>query len=151
MKIRRVGLDPASLFGYAWTDSDDVVPHQVGVWDLRHTRYQGGGMVFLRLERYLLGLEPDEVAFELVRGHTGTNAAQLYGGWVATVSAWCEQRSIPYRGIHTGSVKRHATGNGNAKKEAMMKAAKTKLGYEGKSEDEVDALWVLSAYLQGVE
>jgi Holliday junction resolvasome RuvABC endonuclease subunit len=108
-------------------------------------------MVFVRLERYLEELAPRQVAFELVRGHTGTNAAQLYGAWVATVTRWCEARSIPYRGIHTGSVKRHATGNGNAKKEAMMKNARAKLGYEGTNEDEVDALWVLSAYLHGVE
>jgi Holliday junction resolvasome RuvABC endonuclease subunit len=40
------------------------------------------------------------------------------------------------------SIKAFATGNGNASKDEMLLAAVRKLGYEGNSKDEADALWL---------
>ena len=42
------------------------------------------------------------------------------------------------------SVKKYATGRGNADKFAMLAAAKDRLGYAGESPDEADALWMLA-------
>lgn len=39
-------------------------------------------------------------------------------------------------------LKKWATGVGNCKKAAMLPAAQTELGYQGKSEDEADACWL---------
>lgn len=58
--------------------------------------------------------------FEEVRRHAATDAAHVYGGLMATLTAWAELRGIPYEGVPVGTIKRHATGKGNANKDAMM-------------------------------
>lgn len=90
------------------------------------------------------------VYFEEVRRHLGTDAAHVYGGLMAQLTAECELRKIPYAGIPVGTVKRCATGRGNAPKDAMMAAAKEALGYEPESEDAADAYWVLRAAMAGL-
>ena len=35
----------------------------------------------------------------------------------ATLTAWCEHHQIPYQGVPVGTIKKHATGKGNAGKE----------------------------------
>ena len=54
--------------------------------------------------------------YEEVRRHVGTDAAHVYGGLMATLTAWAELRGVPYQGVPVGTVKRHATGKGNAGK-----------------------------------
>lgn len=116
--------------------------------DLRGGRYEGGGMRFLRFARWLDEQRsiypPGEVVFEEVRRHMGVDAAHIYGGLLATLTAWCEQHSIPYRGIPVGTAKRAATGRGNASKAEVMDAVRA-LGYEPTYEDEADAIAVLLA------
>lgn len=53
------------------------------------------------------------------------------------------RRNIPILGRHRpNDVKKHATGKGNAKKHHMVSAALA-VGWEPKTEDEADALWIL--------
>jgi Holliday junction resolvasome RuvABC endonuclease subunit len=49
---------------------------------------------------------------------------------------------IPYVDIPPASVKVFATGKGNANKNDMLLAAARRLGYQGNSNDEADALWL---------
>ena len=60
--------------------------------------------------------------FEEVRRHAGTDASHIYGGLMATLTAWAELRGVPYEGVPVGTIKRHATGKGNADKAAMVAA-----------------------------
>lgn len=83
-----------------------------------------------------------EVYFEEVRRHLGTDAAHIYGGLLATLQAWCEENSIPYRGVPVGTIKKHATGKGNAGKTEMIEAAKSR-GFSPKDDNEADALALL--------
>ena len=46
----------------------------------------------------------------------GTDAAHVYGGFLATLTSWCEQRAIAYQGVPVGTIKRFITGKGNADK-----------------------------------
>ncbi len=62
------------------------------------------------------------VVFEEVRAHAGTDAAHIYGGFLAHLSAWCEERSIAYQGVPVATIKRYATGKGNADKAKMVAA-----------------------------
>ena len=48
-------------------------------------------------------------------------------------------------GIPVGTIKKHATGKGNASKEMMIEAARKKLGYKDDDDNEADALWILDA------
>ena len=36
------------------------------------------------------------------------------------LTAWGELRGVPYQGVPVGTIKRHATGSGNAPKQAMI-------------------------------
>jgi hypothetical protein len=87
------------------------------------------------------------VVFEEVRRHLGTTAGHIYGGYLAHLTAWAEANRIPYHGVPVGTIKRHATGKGNADKAAVIEAVR-KLGFNPADDNEADALallhWALS-------
>ena len=82
------------------------------------------------------------IHFEEVRRHVGTDAAHVYGGLLATLTAWAELRGIAYQGVPVGTIKRHATGKGNANKEAMMAAARAR-GFSPADDNEANAIAIL--------
>ncbi len=90
-----------------------------GTVSFRPSRYDGGGMRYLRFRAWLDSVatdiaQPAAIYFEEVRRHASTDAAHLYGGFLATLTSWCEQRSIAYQGVPVGTIKRYMTGKGNA-------------------------------------
>ena len=108
-------------------------------------------MTFLRFKKWLdevLGFAGSiqSVYFEEVRRHLGTTAAHVYGGFLAHLSAWAEDRGIPYQGIPVGTIKKHATGKGNAGKQAVIAAMKAK-GHNPCDDNESDALALLHLVL----
>lgn len=110
-------------------------------------RYDGGGMRYVRFVRWLDELSGNSGAFgaiwfEEVRRHAGTDAAHVYGGLMATLQSWAELRGIPYEGVPVGTIKKHATGKGNANKDAMIAAARAR-GFDPKDDNEADALALL--------
>jgi Holliday junction resolvasome RuvABC endonuclease subunit len=106
-------------------------------------RYEGAGMRFLRFAQWLDSLDaPSTIYFEEVRRHRGVDAAHCYGGLLATLTAWCEGRSIPYAGIPVGTIKASATGKGNASKEVVIAAMQAK-GFAPADDNEADALAIL--------
>lgn len=50
---------------------------------------------------------------------------------------------IPYLEVPPATLKKYATGKGNASKEAVLAAAIRRLDYAGHDKDEADALWLL--------
>lgn len=139
--MRIVGIDPGTRCGWALLEDGERVAS--GTWDLKSRRHEGGGMRYLRFRRYLLELlahEPEAVVYEEVRRHAGTSAAHVYGGLVGQLTALCESRQIPYQAIPVGTIKRCATGKGNASKAAMIAAARSQWGAVG-DDNEADALW----------
>lgn len=154
-----LGLDLGTYLGYALVNTNVVtldLPGTViyGEWDLSSRRFEGGGMRFVRFRDSLDRLDKHapirRVYLEEVRGHRGTDAAHVYGGLLAVLTAWCEMKEIPYAGIPVGTVKKHATGKGNSKKEIMIEAAERRFGKSGLTDNEADALWILSAGLEGL-
>jgi hypothetical protein len=109
----------------------------------------------------------DVVVYEEVRRHRGVDAAHVYGGVVAQITAFCEEEGIPYRAYPVGTIKKRATGKGNADKVAVARAAlarwtdlegtitcETKTNKKGKvtlklSEegDHCDALWAAACFV----
>jgi Holliday junction resolvasome RuvABC endonuclease subunit len=119
-----------------------------GVTEFRPGRFEGAGMAFLRFEKFLADLNRDAgpfdaVVFEEVRAHAGTLAAQVYGGFLAHLTAWCERNRVPYLGVPVATIKRHATGKGNASKDEVI-AAMLKRGFQPGDDNEADALALLS-------
>ena len=104
-------------------------------------------MRFLRFRQWLTEMKHvsggiDAVVYEEVRNHAGTDAAHLFGGWLAILSAWCEHHGIPYEGVPVGTIKRFATGKGNADKAAMIAAIRAR-GFDPADDNEADALAIL--------
>lgn len=155
---RVIGLDLGTSCGYAWTDDGKVRGFHSGVYDLKPSRHEGGGMRFLRFQHRLVDLLQDRdggsdciVFYEEVRRHMGTDAAHVYGGLLAMLQSECEEHGIPYRGIPVGTIKKRATGRGNASKEDMRCAATAAFSASDKwglvDENQADALWVLQCGL----
>ena len=103
-------------------------------------------MRYLRFRGWLDQLKSDvafsAVYFEEVRRHAGTDAAHVYGGLLATLTAWCEQHGIAYQGVPVGTIKRFATGKGNADKAAMLAAMRAR-GFSPADDNEADAMAIL--------
>jgi Holliday junction resolvasome RuvABC endonuclease subunit len=110
-------------------------------------RFEGGGMRYLRFRKWLTEIKQsgdgiDTVYFEEVRRHIGVDAAHAYGGFMATLTSWCEHHAIPYQGVPVGTIKKHATGKGNASKTEMIAAAILR-GHTPTDDNEADALALL--------
>jgi Holliday junction resolvasome RuvABC endonuclease subunit len=140
-----LALDLGQKTGWAARNTDGAIAS--GMVEFKPSRWEGGGMIYLRFRAWLQ--EVDETAgaicavyFEEVRSHRGTAAAHAYGGFLAHLTAWAEANKIPYRGIPVATIKRHVTGKGNADKAAVMAAVRA-LGFEPTDDNEADALALL--------
>lgn len=140
-----LALDFGLNLGWAVSFSPGDVAH--GTIGFKPKKYEGGGMIWLRFQTWLKEMDEkhgpiEAVYFEAVRRHAGTDAAHIYGGFLSHLSAWCERRSIPYEGVPVGSIKKHATGKGNAGKPEMIAAMKAK-GFTPETDNDADALAIL--------
>ena len=141
-----LALDLGTKCGWA-TNSNAGIAH--GMQEFKNDRFSGGGMRFLKFEKWLMELpQPTQVVFEEVRRHAATDAAHVYGGLMAVVTKWCEANKIPYQGVPVGTIKKFWTGKGNGKKDVMIAEAK-KRGYKDVDDDnEADALALLHYWLK---
>lgn len=140
-----LALDLGTTTGWALRTPDRRIVS--GTQSFKPQRFEGGGMRFLRFVRWLDELQTlsgglHQLAFEEVRRHASTDAAHAYGGFLGQLSAWCEQHAIPYQGVPVGTIKRHATGKGNANKDTMLAAVRG-WGYTPIDDNEADALALL--------
>ncbi len=140
-----LALDLGTTTGWALKSLDGLITS--GTASFRPRRFDGGGMRYLRFVNWLTEL--DQLAgpiatiwFEEVRRHAGTDAAHVYGGLMATLTAWAEMRGVPYQGVPVGTIKKHATGKGNASKAMMIEAAQAR-GYRPADDNEADAIAIL--------
>lgn len=140
-----LALDLGTQTGWALLSRDGDISS--GTEGFKPQRFEGGGMRYLRFKRWLTELKHmtdglNAVFFEEVRRHAGVDAAHAYGGFMAHLTAWCEHHQIPYQGVPVGTIKKHATGKGNASKDDMVVAARLR-GYSPADDNEADALAIL--------
>ena len=145
MTTTLLALDLGTTTGWALRGSDGHITS--GSERFRPQRFEGGGMRFLRFKRWLTEIKQscggiDALHFEEVRRHAGVDAAHAYGGFLATLTAWCEHHQIPYQGVPVGTIKKHATGRGNAGKADMVSAMRQR-GFQPIDDNEADALAIL--------
>jgi Holliday junction resolvasome RuvABC endonuclease subunit len=135
-----LALDLGTTTG--WACGEAKAPAH-GTWDLKPSRYDGGGMRFVkfrnRIHELHIAMKFDLVFYEEVRRHAGTDAAHVYGGLLGQLTEWCERNFIPYQGVPVGVIKKYMTGKGNAGKAAMVAAVQAQ-GYVVKDDNEADAL-----------
>jgi Holliday junction resolvasome RuvABC endonuclease subunit len=145
-----LALDLGTTTGWALRDRSGHITS--GAVCFRPQRFEGGGMRFLRFRRWIAEIQQSVseiqfLYFEEVRRHAGVDAAHAYGGFLATLTAWCEHHGIPYAGVPVGTIKKHATGRGNARKDAMLAAARAR-GHSPADDNEADALALLHWAIQ---
>ena len=145
-----LALDLGTHTGWAFRNRAGITCS--GSQSFQPSRFEGGGMRFLRFQRWLdelagwpgPGRRPvfDVVVFEEVRRHRGVDAAHIYGGFLAHLGAFCEHHGIPHHGVPVGTWKRHVVGSGNASKEQVIAAVEA-LGHQPADDNEADAIAIL--------
>jgi len=140
-----LALDLGTTTGWAIRGFDGLITS--GTVSFKPSRYDGGGMRYLRFTNWLTEIDRlsgpiAAIYFEEVRRHVGTDAAHVFGGLLAVLTSWGELRGIPYQGIPVGTIKKHATGKGNAPKQAMIDAARVR-GFTPADDNEADAIAIL--------
>ncbi len=140
-----LALDLGTNTGWAIRSHNNQITS--GTKSFKPQRFEGGGMRYLRFVRWLEEINQlsegiDQIYFEEVRRHLGVDAAHAYGGFLAHLTAWCEEKNIPYLGIAVGTIKKHITNKGNASKAEVMNEIK-KLGFNPGDDNEADALALL--------
>lgn len=148
--MRVVAFDCGTRTGWAVGDEYldgrwDVMESGVQVFDLR--RGESPGLRFMRFRTWLgemaLLWMPDLAVYELAH-HRGGAATELSVGMTTRVQEWAASRGIEHASVHTGTLKKFATGNGGAGKPAMMQRASEIVGRPVVSDDEADAICLLA-------
>lgn len=140
-----LALDLGTMTGWAVRNTRGRIIS--GTAEFKPQRFEGGGMRYLRFSQWLddfLKIAPgvEAVYFEEVRRHIGTDAAHAYGGFLATLTSWCEAHGLPYGGVPVGTIKQFITGKGNADKATVMAAVRSR-GFPVKDDNEADAMAIL--------
>lgn len=147
-----VALDLGTSLGFAVSDDDDSV--RSGVWrlgkvaELRRVR---------RLWDHLEELNRDQtvelVAYELPAGNFRfAGGPRAIFQFLGVVRLWATARGIPVREIHQGTLKKRATGKGNASKDAMMSAAREAFPCQTvTNHNQADALNVLAWAIEEIQ
>jgi len=140
-----LALDLGQQTGWALHQASGLITS--GTQGFKPGRFEGGGMPLLRFAAWLSELHGTAgplaiVVFEEVRAHKGTAAAHTYGAFLGQLSAWCESHGVAYQGVPVATIKKHATGKGNAGKDLVI-AAMQMLGYQPADDNEADALAIL--------
>jgi len=140
-----LALDLGQKMGWALSQRDGTI--RSGVCSLKPAARDTVAEALVRLSRWLDEIDEtygpfQRVLYEQVRGHKGTVAAHWYGAFWGAVNAWCKGKEIPTEGVAVGTIKKHATGKGNATKQGMVLAIRS-LGFYPKDDNEADALALL--------
>jgi Holliday junction resolvasome RuvABC endonuclease subunit len=121
-----------------------------GVQDFSLKRGESPGMRYVRIRSWLYSIKDmltkagkriDIICHEQSH-HRGGAATQIANGLIAQVQAFAAENNYELMPVHTASLKKFATGRGNASKEEMVNAAILK-GYQPQDDNEADALHLL--------
>jgi Holliday junction resolvasome RuvABC endonuclease subunit len=144
ISVNILALDQASKCGVAYQLVGEKA--KVELWDLSIKNKESQGMKWLRFEAKLINFIKKNdikiIAYELPAGRN-INPIIHSSKLICIVEKACADLGLEYIEMATGSIKKFATGNGNAKKDLMIEFAKKLWGYEGEDDNEADALHIL--------
>jgi len=144
-----LAIDLGGYTGYAYGTRGEILDS--GVCCVKQKTAEHYGKRYFNfysiLMEYIETHPADLIAYELVRGHRGIVDAHAWGGYEAILMLVSLQREIPCIYIHTGTLKKFATGSGKASKIQMITAAR-EAGLNFNStpsfqDNEADAYWIL--------
>jgi len=137
-----LALDPGRHTGWAFLYADESYAIIYGTSKFEEPPH---GQTLAALADWLADVltkeEPAILAYESpIRFGGGWELMSQFAGVIKLV---CWRREILCIGVAPKTIKKHATGSGNASKMEMMAAARTR-GWAPKNDHEADALFVLS-------
>lgn len=94
--------------------------------------------------------QPDVIVIEWAKSMRSGAAMAMHGFIRYTVMTWAAANDYPVAFVGPKTVKKHATGNGNADKAQMVAAARKRWRFTPKTDDEADACWIADTYLAGL-
>lgn len=126
---------------------------QSGTQDFTPRRGDSPGMKWLAFRAWLNRIADmvpiDVIAYEQTH-HRGGAATHSGHAMIAIVEAFAAERQVEITSRHTATIKKYATGKGNAKKPHMLDAAKAR--WTGIVDDNhADALWLLALVTSEME
>lgn len=167
-----LALDPATKCG--WAVYDGKGGYAAGSWELPKPEgnAQEEGARFLALAKHLTSVRVrygpiSLIVYEVAKNHKSTYAAHLFGGWIATIQLWAhternraeviDPTKPAYYPLMYSTVKKFATGKGNASKDDMRESMTERtvamlkqypptvfeITLDLTDEDAVDATWIL--------
>ena len=127
-----VGIDPGLVTGWAQIADE-------AVWGTRDFRRSDAPLLELHHALRMLLADADLVCYEepVARGHAARSLNRQLGVIILT----CELLSTPHYPVNPGTLKKHATGRGNADKDEMLEAAALR-GWRVNDHNACDALWL---------
>jgi len=165
-RVLSLGLDLGTTTGYsiALPTYDEFGPSSIisiGQLDLSAGDYDSGAIRFVRLRQFLCHVMPDVIFYEEPKATYGQGpismilgrvmpAAELFAAFKSHVCSWAEEANVPCEGLPIGTIKKFATGVGNASKEQMIQACNDACGskltvddYKSSGTDNMaDSVWV---------
>jgi Holliday junction resolvasome RuvABC endonuclease subunit len=142
-----LALDLGTKTGFAIYNGESIVS---GTKKLRNSK-SASGLRFVDFRRWLIdtikSYRINEIYYERVYRHCGTEAGHVYGGFLYHLAAVVEELNVKCTGIPVSTIKKLATGNGKATKEDMMKAARNN-GFNPLDDNEADSLAILMIALK---
>jgi hypothetical protein len=145
-----LSLDLATSTGWASYVEGDIT---IGSASFALKRGDSPGMRFLRCRSWLREMKKllgniDLICYEQPH-QRGGHPTQVAMGLTTEVLSFSARANIETTSVHSMSLKKWATGKGNAKKERMVEEAKSR-GYDVANDDEADAVLMLEYTLEGL-
>ena len=135
-----LALDTATKTGWAITQDGKLI--ESGVQDFTKQRGDSNGILFLNFRIWLTKMllrNITLVVYEMAH-HRGGAATEICVNLTGRVQEMCSELKIEYTAIHSNTLKKWATGVGNADKQEMMVRASIELGRRPLDDNEADAV-----------
>jgi len=137
-----LGIDPGLHTGWAAMWEDDEEGQIIcGTWNLRDDPSEHSLYALYSYLNTLIGMtQPDLVCYEepVARGM----AARSLNRQIGVIITVCEIAEIAHYPVNPGTLKKFATGKGNASKEEMKEALDIRGLGEEMDHNAVDAIWL---------
>lgn len=135
-----LALDCATRTGWAlWSDGKII---ESGTQDFTKQRGDSNGMLFLNFRIWLTRMLLRNITLVVYEQahHRGGAATEICVNLTGRVQEMCSELKIEYTAVHSNTLKKWATGCGNADKGEMMIRAGIILGRKPIDDNEADAV-----------
>jgi len=145
-----LALDLGTKTGWAsYFSHEPIAPTHIvssGVQKFTVPRGTNPDVRLLRFRKWLEDLcllkRPKVIAYELPHMRGGYST-QFLQDMMSILKVFCLDHDILYMSVHSGTLKKHATGSGNASKEEMVLTAEQRYG-KVQDDNQADALHILA-------